>query len=695
MIDAHAFLEALAVVLGTAGVTTVLFQRLRLPVVLGYILAGFLVGPSISVPLVADREVVRAVSELGVILLMFALGLEFSVRKLLRVGPLAGISAVIESSIMLWLGYLLGRAFGWSTMESLFTGAVVAVSSTTIVAKAFDEQKIRGKLRDLVVGILVVEDLIAVLLMAVLTAVASGDGLSTATVARSSAELAGFLVALVIVGLLVVPRTVRAIHRLGSPETLVVGSMGLCFAVALLAHSLDYSVALGAFLAGSLVAESGLEQEIERLVHPIRDMFAAVFFVSVGMLIDPALIAEHWPAIAALTGLVVGGKIVGVTSGAFLAGNGTRTSLQAGMSLAQIGEFSFIIAGLGLSLGATGSFLYPVAVAVSAITAFTTPWLIRGSDRAVNFVDRKLPRPLQTFASLYGRWLEQIRGASTSRGARAAIRHLAGRLFIDATLLASIVIGAALGADQAAALLSDRLGVPGGLGRALFVAAAVAIASPFGIGVFRLARQLGSQLAEAALPAPRAGDLDRAAAPRRALVLTIQLAVVLTVFSPMAALTNPFLPGPAAPLALAAVLVVMGVAFWRSATNLQGHVRAGAEIIGKALEAQTREGPTTEPQPLPRVDELLPGLGAPVSVVVEPHSPAAGHSLAELELRGRTGATVLAITRPGGGVTIPAATEVLRAGDVLALVGTEAALAAAEALLRPPQAPPEAAAEPA
>ena len=292
--DAHGFLVALSIVLGVAAVTTVLFQRLRQPVVLGYILAGFIIGPNVPVPLVADRQVIQTLSELGVILLMFSLGLEFSLGKLVRLGPSAGLTALLQSSLMIWLGFVTGRLFGWSTIESLFVGAIIAISSTTIIAKAFDEQRVQGSLRELVVGVLIIEDLIAILLMATLTAIASGAGLSAAEMALTTGRLLLFLLGLVAIGLLVVPRTVRAIQRLGRPETTLVASVGFCFAIALLAHEFGYSVALGAFIAGSLIAESGQQQEIEHLVAPVRDLFAAIFFVSVGVLIDPALIARHW-----------------------------------------------------------------------------------------------------------------------------------------------------------------------------------------------------------------------------------------------------------------------------------------------------------------------------------------------------------------------------------------------------------------
>ena len=419
--SAHEFLTALTIVLGVAGVTTVVFQRLKQPVVLGYILAGLVIGPHVPIPVDASPWVVHTLSELGVILLMFGLGLEFTLNKLFRAAPTAGITALLQCSLMIWLGYLATQLLGWTPMESIFAGAVIAISSTTIIAKAFDEQGIKGNLREFVVAVLIVEDLVAVLLMAILTGVTTGAGVSATELAETIAKLAGFLIGLLAVGLLVVPRVMRAVVSLGRAETTMVASIGICFGISLLAYEFGYSVAMGAFVAGMLVAESGKAAEIEPLVHPVRDIFAAVFFVAVGMLIEPAEIAKHWLAIVVLTVLVVVGKIASVSFGAFMTGKGTRTSIAAGMSLAQIGEFSFIIAGLGLSLGAIGSHVYPVAVAVSAITTLLTPALIkRSSGRFASFVDRKLPKRLQTFVALYESWIDKFRTPAASRARSSA-----------------------------------------------------------------------------------------------------------------------------------------------------------------------------------------------------------------------------------------------------------------------------------
>ncbi len=682
MHSAHEFIQALALVLGTAAATTVVFHRLRQPVVLGYIAAGLLVGPHVAFPLFADVATIQTLSELGVILLMFSLGLEFSLRKLVRLGPTAGLTAVIQCSIMIWLGFAVGRAFGWTPLESFFTGALIAISSTTIIAKAFDEQGIKGRVRELVVGILIVEDLIAVLLMAALTAVASGAGLSARELAITTGRLVAFLVGLVAVGLLVVPRMVRAIVRLQRTETTLVASIGICFGIALLAHAFGYSVALGAFIAGSLVAESGAEKEIEHLVQPVRDVFAAIFFVSVGMLIDPALVLKHWVAVLVLVGVVIAGKIFSVSVGAFLTGNGTRVSIQSGMSLAQIGEFSFIIAGLGLSLKATGEFLYPVAVAVSAVTTLTTPWLIRASGPFASWVDRQLPRPLQTFVSLYGTWIERLRETPRRATLAATVRRRVLFLVGDAALLVAIIIGVSLAMPALSGALEAHAGIGPTTAKAIVVVGAAALCVPFLFGIVQLARGLGLLLAQAVFPPRADGRLDLAAAPRKALLVSIQLAIVLIVGLPLLAITQPFVRGFYTGSVVVGALAVLLVVFWRTATNLEGHVRAGAQMVVEALARQARShAASPETAPLLPVESLLPGLGKPVSVKLTGASPAVGKTLASINLRGVTGATVLAIQRGETGISVPTAHDVLKDGDILALAGTHEAIEAAKRLL--------------
>jgi CPA2 family monovalent cation:H+ antiporter-2 len=659
---AHDVVEALAIVLGVAALTTIIFQRLRQPVVLGYMLAGLIIGPHVPIPLVADREIVTTLAELGVIVLMFSLGLEFSLRRLVQVAPTAGVVAVIQCSLMMWLGFVVGRAFGWTVMESVFAGAIIAISSTTIIAKAFQELNVAGSLRELVVAILIVEDLVAVLLMAGLSAAGSEQGVSNWELARVAGRLLLFLAVVMAVGMLVIPRAFRLLRRLERDETLLVASLGVCFGGALLVHAMGYSVALGAFLAGSLIAESGEQRRVEQLVAPVRDMFAAVFFVSVGLLIDPSLVVANLGAVGVLVAVVIVGKMVGVALGAFLVGSGVHTSVRAGLSLAQIGEFSFIIASLGLTIGATREFLYPVAVAVSAVTTITTPWFIRASPAIASYVENKLPRPLQTFASLYGSWIERLR-AEPRAGRSRPVRRLVGLLLLDGLALAAVLVGSIIVAHD---LSPDWLIVP--------VAAMAGL--PFAIAMVKIAGRLGAVVAGAAFPSTDPRQVDLAAAPRRALVVAVQLAAVLVLGLPVVAITQPFIPSGVAALGLAAALCVLAFVFWRSASSLHGHVRAASQVIVRVLAGQ---GATPDGNH-EAAHALLHGLGDPVVITVPDGSVAVGRTLAQVAVRGMTGATVLALARDGA--TLPVDPhEPLRAGDALAVAGTAEAIAAARTLL--------------
>jgi CPA2 family monovalent cation:H+ antiporter-2 len=582
---------------------------------------------------------------------------------------------------MLWLGGAVGDALGWSPRESLFAGALVAISSTTVIVKAFDELSVRPGLRERVVGVLIVEDVIAILLLALLPAAALGDAVSWRELGASVGRLVALLAVMLALGIALVPRALRSVLRLGRAETTLVASLGVCFAFALLAHELGYSVALGAFIAGSLAAESGGVLEIERLVNPVRDLFAAIFFVSVGMLIDPRLVLEHWTAVLALTAAVLAGKTCFASIGAFLTGSGTRTSLEMGMSLAQIGEFSFILASVGVASGAAGEFLYPVAIAVSALTMLTTPWMIRAAPGAAAMLDRKLPRRLQTFAALYGSWLEKLGNAPRERTTGARLRRLAQLIGLDALALAALAVCYAAWASALAARLTESLGVGERLAHGLVLASAIAIAAPLALGLLRVARSVGVLLASVALPAARAGQLDLSIAPRRALVVTVQLGTVLLVALPLLALLQPFIPAGAGALGLALALLALAVTFWRSTADLQGHVRAGASAIIEALAAQGRGRIPTSRAALAPVGQLLPGLGEPEAVRLSADSAAVGRTLSALDLRGLTGATVLAITRGDRAIVLPSASEVLAADDLLALAGTREAVTAAKALL--------------
>jgi CPA2 family monovalent cation:H+ antiporter-2 len=696
MHQAHEFLQTLAMVLCVAAVTTVVFQRMRQPVVLGYLLAGMVVGPYVAIPLSADSDTVQTLAEIGVILLMFSLGIEFSLTKLIRVGPTAGFVAVMQCSLLLWLGYMVGQAFGWSWLQSLYAGAAISISSTTIIVKAFEEQRIKGHFTHIVFGILIVEDLLAILLITILTSLSSGEQLSAMQVAQTAGRLTAFLALSLVVGLFTVPRLIRAVVRLDRPETTVVASVGLAFGFALLAAAFEYSVALGAFLAGALVAESGVEKTVEHLVQPVRDIFAAVFFVSVGMMIDPGVIVEHWLEVLVFLLVVVVGNVVAVTIGAFLTGQSIQTSVKAGMSLAQIGEFSFIIAGVGLALGATDELLYSIAVAVSGITTLLTPWLIRVAQPTAAWVDRKLPRSLQTFAALYASWMEQIR-SKRAEGQTGRFRRAIRWIIVDAIVVVAVVIGASVEMDRIVEIARSRFELTGRTTRMIVVGAAALISAPFWIGLVRMARYLGFELAALAFPVAGLSEaglkeasysrtkqkqLDLAAAPRRLLVVTLQLAIVLVIGVPLIAITQPFVPPFRGAAVLLLVLLLLAFAFWRGATNLQGHTRAAAEALAEALARQTRVGrESTGGHALDEANRILAGMGSPVPVEVQPGTLVEGRTLAEIKLRGLTGATVLAIRRGDESVLVPSGHERLQAGDILAIAGTHDAVEAAKELL--------------
>jgi CPA2 family monovalent cation:H+ antiporter-2 len=644
------------------------------------------------VPLVADQDMVRALAELGVILLMFSIGLEFSVRRLLQVGGPASIAAIAETSIMMGLGYLAGRLLGFTALESVFTGAIVAISSTTIIAKAFAEHGVRGRVSELVFGILIVEDVIAILLVATLTAVGTGGGLSPREFAITTMRLGAFLVGLIGVGLLIVPRLIRAVVRLGRTETILVSSVGICFAASLLALSLGYSVALGAFIAGSLIAESGEGHAVERLVMPVRDLFVAIFFVAIGMLLDPATLVQYWWAVAVLVVVVVAGKVLAVSSGLFLIGEGLRPAVQAGMSLAQIGEFSFIIAAVGVSTGATRDVLYAVAIAVSAVTTLSTPHLIRAAPRVAARVDARLPGPLQTFVALYGSWLERPRASPAGIGGRSRIRRLIRVLLLDTVLVALIVIGLSVELESLTRWLGDALGLGVVWARSIVVLAATLLAAPLLLGLVRSTQLLGKAIAVRALPTPETKRVDLAAAPRRALEVTLQFALLVAAVALMVAVTQPFAPRIPG---IAVVLVAGGVflaAVWRTAKNLQGHAIAGAEVIAAALARRvTDEGaPRRVDDALQRVHAMLPGLGEPVAMRVEEGCAAQNRTLADLDLRGLTGATVLAVLRGDEKTVSPRGDMELRAGDIIAVAGTHNAVAGVRDVVTSPHPQPAA-----
>lgn len=490
-------LHDLAIVMIIAGAVAFLCYRFKQPVVLGYILAGVIVGPHTPpFPLIKDQETIATLSELGIIFLMFSLGLEFSLRKVKQVGSQAFVAALLEIPLMLGLGYALGRAFGWSRMDCLFLGGIISISSTTIIIRALTEAgKLRERFATLVFGILIVEDILAVVMLALLSGVARTGSLQGMEAVATMGKLVVFLVVSLVLGLLIVPRLIHSVARFRSGELLLVVVLALCFGFSLLTVKIGYSTALGAFLMGAMVAESRDIKRIETLMHPVRDMFMAVFFVSVGLLIEPRLLLQYaWP-ISILCLAVIGGKLLGCTLGAFFGGNGLRSSTRVGMGMAQIGEFSFVIAALGLSLKVTSDFLYPIAVSVSAITAFTTPYMIRHSDKFSGWLDRHLPTTMLSYLNLYTRWVEQVR----ERRKDSAVQRILNRIFTQLLIFLSLIAGSLLVAVFLAKISWQFLPAirphMAWIRSGLWLIALV-VTMPVSIAAFRKLRALGMILAE-------------------------------------------------------------------------------------------------------------------------------------------------------------------------------------------------------
>ena len=394
MAELEPMIKDLALILIIAGAMTLIFKRLGQPVVLGYIVAGFLAGPHFGLlPSVADTVNVHLWSDIGVIFLLFALGLEFSFKKILKVGGTAVVAALVIIVGMIFLGFTVGSAFGWQKMDALFLGGMIAMSSTTIIYKAFDDLGLRQKqFTGLVLSILILEDVLAVVLMVMLSTIAVSSSVDGLELVKSITKLAFFLILWFVVGLYLIPLILKKARRHLSGETLLIVSLGLCFGMVVFASAMGFSAAFGAFIMGSILAETIEAERIDKLVGPVKDLFGAVFFVSVGMMVDPAMIAQFAVPIIVITLTVIIGQASFSSLGVLLSGQSLKTAVQCGFSLTQIGEFAFIIAALGQSLKVTSDFLYPIVVAVSVITIFITPYMIRLAEPFYGFLERHLPK---------------------------------------------------------------------------------------------------------------------------------------------------------------------------------------------------------------------------------------------------------------------------------------------------------------
>lgn len=386
-------IEDLALILVVAGIVTLLFKRLKQPLVLGYIVAGFLVSPQEThTASVVDMSSIHLWADIGVMFLLFSLGLDFSFKKILKMGASPVISVTSIIFFMSILGMGVGQLFGWSRMDCIFLGGMLAMSSTTIIYKAFDDLGLRQQqFASLVMSVLILEDILAIVMMVMLSAIASGSGASGGDMLMSVLKIVFFLVLWLVVGIFAVPIFLRSVRKLINSEVLLIVALGMCCAMAVFSSKVGFSSAFGAFIMGSILAETIEAERIESLVEPVKNLFGAIFFVSVGMLVDPQILIDYaFPIFMIVLTIIVGQAVLGSLS-FILGGESLKSAMRCGFSMAQIGEFSFIIASLGLSLGVISDFLYPVVVAVSVITTFLTPYMIRLATPVYNALEPRLP----------------------------------------------------------------------------------------------------------------------------------------------------------------------------------------------------------------------------------------------------------------------------------------------------------------
>ena len=653
-------LHDLAIVMIAAGAAAMLAQIFDQPKILGYILAGILIGPHTPpFSFVQNEATIQTLADLGILFLMFSLGLEFHLRRLQAVGRTALVIAVLDVTLMLYFGYHLGRAFGWGAIESLFLGAVICDSSTTVLAKLLrDLHKSQERFAHVVYAATLVEDLLAIALIAILTGLAATGSLQAGAVVGRMGVLGMFLTVVIIVGLLLVPRLLNRVARYRNDELLVVVVLALAFGVALLAVQLGLSLALGAFLIGAITAESGLIGRVEMLVAPLRHMFAAVFFVAIGLLVQPALLIQQFWPILGVAVVIILAKWINCMLGSYLAGNDLGSSFRVGIAMGQVAEFAFIIAALGLSLHATRPVVYQVAVGAAVVSVVLNPYLIRHADRLAARARRLVPPALRQPFGVYPHWIHQLGEERRDTPIRRAVRRSLRLVAVNNVFIAALFLAGGY-ADRQENLMAHLPFGPDGR-RGLIWLATLLLALPFYVASFRKIQALGMLLAEVTLPPT---NQTRWARQLRALVgaLTLFLGV-----AGMALLTfllgSAFLPSPRVLVAL--VAVVTAIMVWRWNLLVQVYARAQGEVG----DLFAREAPTAHPPSLPATIGAL--LDREVAAVLVPfHSPVVGKSIPDLQLRTATGATVVSIERGADILLNPDANYALQTGDRVLLMG--------------------------
>lgn len=650
----------LAVILIAAGVFTIISKALKQPLILGYIVAGFIVSPHLGLFPGLSMENVHEWSDIGIIFLLFALGLEFSFRKLLKVGSGALITAGTQCIGMFTLGLVVGSSMSWTMMESIFLGGMLSMSSTAIIIKAYDEMGLKRKpYAPLVFGALVVQDLIAVLLLVLLSTLAVSQKFAGGEMLLSLFKLAFFIVLCFLVGIYVIPSLLRRAHKYLNDEILLLVSIGLCFLMVVAAEGVGFSSALGAFLMGSILSETLEAERIEHNIVPIKNLFSAIFFVSVGMMIDPSVIGEHWLPILVITLAVIGGILVFSTTGALLSAQGLDNSLHTSFSLAQLGEFSFIIAGLGVSLGVMREFIYPVIIAVSVLTTFTTPYMIKAADPVSRFLYSKLPQKL--LARLDA-------GTNSKRKASAAENSewkiLLRNYFLRIALYGVVLIAIYMLSHSLDAWVSRLLPALGGTWVKLVTVSLTLLAMlPFLYGMTAYSQSIKDSVGRLLAAS------DRNRWPILALVfLRVFIAVIFVILVIIGHFNLSY---------WALLLIIAGAfAFFFSARKSVGRLprletRFLENLNQKEVNERMRKPVTSS------VQDKLSGYDVHLEqVVVSPDSTFAGKELREMPFRNTTGVNIVKIERGSRSILVPAGDERIFPGDRLLAVGTTAQIEA-------------------
>lgn len=594
---ANLFIQDMAIVMLVAGFVSLVFNRFKQPVVLGYLVAGIIIGPHIpSILMVHDEETISTLGEMGVVFLMFSLGLEFSLKKIAKVGASAFITAICETSLMIAIGYNIGKYFGWSQMDCLFLGAMMAISSTTIIVKAFGELGLKNnKFAQLVFGVLIVEDILAIGIIALLSGIATSGTIASDNIVNTLGQLSLFIIVTLVIGLLTIPRLLNYIAKYKSNEMMLISSLGLCFGICLLVIKLNYSIALGAFMIGAIIAESKPLHQIERLVEPLRDTFCAVFFVTIGMMFDPTVLVDNFGTILIISGALIFGKAIGATTGAFLSGESGSNSLRVGMSLTQIGEFSFIIAGLGTTLGVTNPKLYPMAIAVSALTTLTTPYMIKLAVPLSSGFSKNCHGIAKTFQR-YTSWIHDRSPQGDSAMIVQFILKIVAQIIVNSMFIAAVFIAAMFVVDTISRFDSVILGrdiivLGDSMHKTIACGVSLLISLPFIIASYRKLKAFAMILSEMIIKSNMLGKQTYNV--RRVIFETIPVIAIIWIMSVIFSISHQILPSPQTLLMLEAGAFIVALIFWKQFIRIQSWLQIQLfAVLEETHEETTHNAPT-------------------------------------------------------------------------------------------------------